>query len=259
MQDNTPKNKEKNDVDTSFYYMSKKTERLLSALHLITEHINAAEPIRSQIRLEGIHLLNGVIAWHEGSQSPEEVVGTIRRLTSLLSVAVHARLLSEMNGKILQSVLEELFASLTHHAYYQQESATGVTLPENFFIFDEMPEPSSMHSQMAPKISKGHIVDKRHNTQVMSYKNDQPQQRTTDNPSQKVSERRSEEPRQKQKNRRARILAILQSKEKINIRDIAKEITDCSEKTLQRELLALVQQGILKKEGERRWSTYSMA
>jgi hypothetical protein len=31
------------------------------------------------------------------------------------------------------------------------------------------------------------------------------------------------------------------------------------EKTIQRELLALVEEGIVKKEGERRWSTYSLA
>ena len=40
--------------------------------------------------------------------------------------------------------------------------------------------------------------------------------------------------------------------------DIAQTIRDCSEKTIQRELIALIQGGIVKKTGERRWSKYSL-
>jgi hypothetical protein len=40
------------------------------------------------------------------------------------------------------------------------------------------------------------------------------------------------------------------------VKDVSAVVKDCSEKTLQRELLALVAQGVLKKEGERRWSSY---
>ncbi len=61
------------------------------------------------------------------------------------------------------------------------------------------------------------------------------------------------------KDRRARILALLQTRERVSIKDVVREITDCSEKTIQRELAALVAQGVLKKEGERRWSTYTLA
>jgi DNA-binding transcriptional ArsR family regulator len=60
------------------------------------------------------------------------------------------------------------------------------------------------------------------------------------------------------KNRRAQILSILQEKDEVTVKDIAAVITDCSEKTLQRELVALTQQGVLKKYGERRWSRYTL-
>jgi hypothetical protein len=42
------------------------------------------------------------------------------------------------------------------------------------------------------------------------------------------------------------------------MKDFVKVIPECSEKTIQRELLDLVGKGVLKKEGERRWSTYSL-
>lgn len=62
-----------------------------------------------------------------------------------------------------------------------------------------------------------------------------------------------------QKDRRATILSLLQHQERISVRDVASVIKDCSEKTLQRELLGLVAQGVLIKEGERRWSMYRLA
>jgi len=46
---------------------------------------------------------------------------------------------------------------------------------------------------------------------------------------------------------------------KLTIKDFTKNIKDCSEKTIQRELLAMVAKGVLKKEGERRWSKYFLS
>lgn len=59
--------------------------------------------------------------------------------------------------------------------------------------------------------------------------------------------------------RSQRILAIVKAKGVVSIGDVSAVVTDCSEKTIQRELLALVSEGVLKKEGERRWSTYRLA
>lgn len=59
--------------------------------------------------------------------------------------------------------------------------------------------------------------------------------------------------------RSQRILGIVKAKGVVSIGDVSALITDCSEKTIQRELLSLVEKGVLKKEGERRWSTYRLA
>lgn len=52
------------------------------------------------------------------------------------------------------------------------------------------------------------------------------------------------------------ILAFIKKQGEASIRDIAAVIKDCSEKTIQRELNALIEEGVLKREGERRWSRY---
>ena len=58
--------------------------------------------------------------------------------------------------------------------------------------------------------------------------------------------------------RRTIILALIKQKPQLAVKDISKSIPDVSEKTIQRELLAMVAEGMLVKKGERRWSTYSL-
>jgi hypothetical protein len=58
--------------------------------------------------------------------------------------------------------------------------------------------------------------------------------------------------------RAERIKTVLEAKPQATIRDIAEIITDVSEKTIQRELNSLIEKRQVKREGERRWSRYSV-
>jgi DNA-binding transcriptional ArsR family regulator len=59
--------------------------------------------------------------------------------------------------------------------------------------------------------------------------------------------------------RAARIKTVLEAKPEATIKDIAEVITDVSEKTIQRELNSLIEKGQVIRQGERRWSKYSVA
>lgn len=59
--------------------------------------------------------------------------------------------------------------------------------------------------------------------------------------------------------RAARIKTVLEAKPAATIKDISEVITDVSEKTIQRELNSLIEKGQVIREGERRWSKYSVA
>ena len=63
----------------------------------------------------------------------------------------------------------------------------------------------------------------------------------------------------KKDTRKRAILELLKGGGHLTIKDFSSVIRDCSEKTIQRELLALVEENVLKKEGERRWSRYFIA
>ena len=59
-----------------------------------------------------------------------------------------------------------------------------------------------------------------------------------------------------QKDRMSLILEFIKSQKTPSIKDIAAKIKDCSEKTIQRELGVLIDQGLIRRVGERRWSHY---
>lgn len=58
--------------------------------------------------------------------------------------------------------------------------------------------------------------------------------------------------------RRERIKVVLSAKGEATIKDISDIITDVSSKTIQRELNAMIEDNLVKRQGERRWSKYSL-
>lgn len=54
------------------------------------------------------------------------------------------------------------------------------------------------------------------------------------------------------------ILGLIRRKKEVMIKDISPVIDGCSEKTVQRELSAMIRAGLLKKVGDKRWSRYSL-
>lgn len=58
--------------------------------------------------------------------------------------------------------------------------------------------------------------------------------------------------------RRERIMSVIKDKGEATIKDIAYVVTDCSEKTIQRELIDLIKDSMIVREGERRWSKYRL-
>ncbi|MGH7175716.1 MAG: hypothetical protein ACREGR_05170 [Minisyncoccia bacterium] len=59
--------------------------------------------------------------------------------------------------------------------------------------------------------------------------------------------------------RREAVLSVIRARGRVYIRDISKVVRDVSEKTIQRELAALVKEGVVVRQGERRWTLYSLA
>lgn len=230
---------EKDTKKTKEYFV-KKTERLLTALYMITGFLPEDEPIKAALRGNGIALLAHVYAGpREESVHVDVLKSIVGEMVSLLSIAKMSGLISSMNADLLVTELVAFcggYEADTHGVSFDRD----MLLPSNFFEFaGDVPqkETPKTHTEGAPSVPK------------MTYE-------PVKKPFTGAKHVRKEVP--KQQFRRDQIVNIIREKGEITIKDIARVITDCSEKTLQRELISLVSDGIVRKRGERRWSTYSL-
>ena len=58
--------------------------------------------------------------------------------------------------------------------------------------------------------------------------------------------------------RRERVIEVLRDNPDATIKDIVGVVSDCSEKTIQRELISMIKDNLVVREGERRWSKYKL-
>jgi hypothetical protein len=206
-------NKQLNTIETN--YLSKKTEKIVSALYLLSNFLSDKEPVKWQLRELGIILL-----------SENMSVSLIQQILSLLQVAYIAQMISEMNFNILKFELESLIQKIESE---EKEKMKGHILSEQFF---NIPTPISIPES---SFSKGH------NTM-----------------SNRMSVKNSEVKQKDKSNRQEIIIGLLKKNKELGIKDFTSAIKDCSEKTIQRELVILVSKGQITKTGEKRWSKYSI-
>lgn len=210
-------------------YIYRKSERLISALYLLSNFISDNEPVKWQIRDTGLNLIDLGLSIGPGSSKSliNDFNVEVLKLISYLEIAYVSGLISQMNHNVLKQELESLIKSLDSNG--QDSSSGNILFPENFFNVPNVSTPK------IPEESKGHNTM----SDRMSFKKPTPK------------------PREKS-NRQEVILALLKKNKELGIKDFMGSISDCSEKTIQRELATLVNKGIVRKEGEKRWSRYML-
>ncbi|HVY54438.1 MAG TPA: hypothetical protein VHC46_01650, partial [Thermodesulfobacteriota bacterium] len=249
-----------------FAFIYKKTEKLVTAIYMITNFIKDNEPLKWKIREAALSLMELNLDWVSVSLAERrELLREYRALAleivSLSSVASHAGLISEMNFHILSREFNGLVSVIEKDENKQANEET-VILDPSFFAAGEpeplrtaprapeaVPEPLSAH--------KGQTVSQSR-TQAPSAEAPVPA-RKHEHLLPKDTEARTSKTYDSKDSRQAIIIKLLSKKSGLGVKDFVGNIKGVSEKTIQRELLAMVASGVLKKEGERRWSTYSLA
>jgi len=205
-------------------FLVEKSERLASALYIITGFIPAEEPVRLKLRTRALDLISCSADAHGLSgMGVDTFTSRCAEIGSLLETALSAGLISHMNARL---ICDE-YASLAHFAKEERGNIAETNNVNESDIQNKfLPQPTVSKSQ----------------------NNDQSSSRTI--------KRTNGAPKKRQSDRRASILALFKNKNGISIKDATSSIIGCSEKTIQRELLSLVEEGVLVKEGERRWTVY---
>lgn len=235
--------------DSRLYsYIHKKLERLVSATYKVTEFMDNNEPIRERLRTMGTDVLVYLSrTYAEGDKEKRNatrfVLNELSSMVSLCEVAILTTLVSEMNLRIIKEELISLINIIEgrwESSAYNQNLANLIEIPEQGLEYT-----NDYRNQ---------------NNELISYKRQQKDNVLKNdfnnvNTRQAISESNESG---KVSNRQQKIVDFLRTNGESGIKEIAKVIKEFSEKTIQRDLGALVNSGVLKKEGERRWSKYSI-
>jgi DNA-binding HxlR family transcriptional regulator len=259
--------------DTSFSISYTKTHKLITALYMVTDIIDKGEPIRNKLRTLGAEIVSDMHNVDIGQNRSVVICTRIAETVSFLNIASAMNFISEMNCVILKKEFLELEISVQEYADMKPTWLEG--------FFEEAPLPNSPHpnpllvKERGNSISKGHtrIGVQKGSTLLkaikdMSDKMPAPYEANGFRSGSNTESTRTHDVFDVlKKQRRDDILNIIKTigggatikdiKDKIqNSPEQASFLVSCSEKTLQRELVSMVKDGVLNKTGEKRWSRY---
>lgn len=302
--------------------IAKKSERLVTALYLVTDLISDNEPIKHGLRKNAVALLSSMNALSQLDVKDRVIefkmsLKSVTEIISLLHVSITTGIVSDMNGKLLmdgfrslQLVLEKKQPILTKEMLHVSDDdtlgegenfsqavtsssydvLTPLTLArlhdskEDVRRTNELLKQSQILSRLEARerkeFSKGHenedvlVTDKKEITQesfgdkggrevgrivgISDIKKDN----NTSPHSMIMQHGVRQQPsisssfQMRKQSRREQILALFVKGVDVSIKDIASRIRGCSEKTIQRELNALLYDNVIERIGEKRWSRY---
>lgn len=223
----------KDNQSTSFFIS--RGQKIASAIYLVTELFDEREPLRWSLRCHVLEFIDDV------SRNSSTASGRLTKMLFMIETAARVRILSEMNRDILVSEIRS-FADAFDAELKGRINADVRTLSDIFQETKELPQ-TSYQSSRTPYLGR-HMFIKGHSTGPI--KDIQKDIIKTDTQKKVFSG----------KDRKEKIINIIREKGEVTIKDIALTIPECSEKTIQRDLVELVISGDIKKKGERRWTTY---
>jgi len=225
--------------DQDLQYLIKRWQKISSAVYLVSSFIKDTDQIKWDIRNRSLLVLSFL---HElTSNAPEKHVvldhclRELQILISELDLAVTSGIVGRMNYTLINDEIELYQKEVTEH---KMKDSLLSPLQKEFMKVEKIEQYSIGHNI-------GQIDLKR--------KNDRKDPKV-----QSPSKKQKKDTEISRTERRNSILTLLKEKGSVSIKDISVSMKNYSEKTIQRELAALVAEGVLYKKGDRRWSTYSL-
>lgn len=233
-------------------------EKVAAAFYLITNHLSDSDPLKISIRQKTISLLELVSDLNTDNFmnslfKKDNINDVCEQIISLLKMAVQAGLVRRLNVEIIISENEKTRAALdklTEDLVYNSENNKGL------FRYTEGAPVGVGGTETGTAITDKKGIKDGMTTHKRGY--------TQENQTPKKDiisgvNGYAEQVKPRKKNRREFILGVIGQKGEVTIKDISSVFKGCSEKTIQRELISLVEEGVVSKEGERRWSKYKLA
>lgn len=203
--------------------------KITEALYRTTDIMFDGEPLKWSLRNTALEILNIVSSLNSGGQSRDidRVNNLVQSLFLKLELASSGTFISKMNFE----VLEREYSILSNHVVEQSKEQILLDLPTG----RQAPPDYRTTKEISDTVTDKSISDK---TEI-------------------TLEVKEEKKIELDSDRKSVIVSALQGNGHSSVSDIAKLFNGIiGEKTVQRELNALVEVGAIKKEGEKRWRRY---
>lgn len=214
--------------------LHKKSERIASAIFLVSNIISDGELLKTKLRTISLDTVSLCVAIKDSMnndkfQAVKLLEKKVSELISLLDIASVSGLVSEMNASIIKKELGVFLALISDN--YKTFFVNHTGLSGDFF--------GELNKSIESNVKDNFLEN---NNYVLNG----------------IIKKDEKDRLDRKAQRSKHILDLISKKGLVSIKDIAMSIKGCSEKTVQRELNSLIKEGLIEKVGERRWSKYSM-
>ncbi len=252
--------------DTHFSISYTKTNKLITALYMVTDIVDKEEPLRSKLRTLGADIISDMHSHFTTTRL--NLVVKIQEVLSFLDIASAINMISEMNCSILKKEFLELKQSIEESMQVSQGFSGQANLLEFFKdenLVVELPSGSSTTKLNSKGQSIGHKGHKGHHTRLGVQKGSTLMKALSG-----VGMSNMNNFDTLKQERRSEIMEIIKANGgnatitdiKIKVQSLPADrqgaLISCSEKTIQRELISMVKDNVLQKTGDKRWSRYSL-
>ena len=242
-------------ADGNYYkYVFKKTEKIVCTVFYLIGHADKGhdEMVAASLKEVAKGALDAVLATlscraRTAQDQLRAVLGTLVALASHIRVAQAAGVVREEIADILSLEIDTALRMIRQYCRPDTEDMPGTSS----FGMDEVVSPLASYrtAYMPPKAVGERRLPARQSGGA-----------ARDEASGAFSSQGQDKRQSKGQNteRRKAIKDILALNKRSTIKDISEKMQNCSGKTVQRELIAMVNEGLVLKSGVRRWSRYSL-
>ena len=224
-------------------FLLKKTEKIVSVLYVVSKFFPQQDILTESLRKESMGLLsfvNHTVISSSGwsNDSLDKTKQFMVSIISLLGVARLSGFISDMNYNIIIPELQSFVEMIQ-----EKSGENDLSISQDVFMSPvaETESQNSFKSKIFTQTKNQGFLNKRQKENNKGHIKD------------------NKDTGEKRQDRRGLIVDFFKLASKpVSVKDVAFSVKNCSEKTIQRELISMVQEGVLLKEGERRWSRYTL-
>jgi hypothetical protein len=260
--------------------LAERSQKIVTACYMITDFLAPDDALRILVRKEITGVMHSLFTLtHSEKKDRVETLSRVHNILfgnlSYLEIVYHNGFISEMNYRVvvdqIRNLRRDIDVQIKKSLPYDNKNNHNSAVKEFSFSdsFFDVSRTKNDADQKSVNTQGESAVFKDNQISQVAAKKTEPSNTSHNKISQAFVKRdvslQTLKPAKKfvktnhaKETRKENILKILKQKRNASINDICALFKDCSSKTIQRDLTDLIEEGMVVKEGSRRWSKYNL-